>query len=139
MKKNILAMLLLIAPTVFFAQIKNTEIYSVDSYHDRLCPGGTGICSGKVIKDSKVKSTSLVDKTSENKIRITLAKSGFSNRDWEEFQIAKIFSIEKGLNITIDIELLENLQLPLHQNRVVAKDYPVTFERENAFFEIELE
>lgn len=120
------------------AQISSTQIYINDSYQDRLCPGGTGFCPKTIIKENNEKTSATITRTDDNKLKITLEKSGFSIKEWTDFQAAKIFTIDKGATIKIDGDLLMKLRCTPDANTIVEKDYPVTFERDKAVFEIEL-
>ena len=139
MLRTILFASLLLVTAMGSAQIRNTEIYINDSYQDRLCPGGTGFCPKTVIKENKDKTTAVITKTADNKLKITLEKSGFSTKEWADFQVAKIFTVDKGATIKIDSYLLLKLYFNPDANKIVEKDYAVTFERDTATFEIELE
>ncbi len=121
------------------AQIRNTEIYINDSYQDRLCPGGTGFCPKTVIKENKDKTAAIIRKTADNKLKITLERSGFSTKEWDELLLTKLFPVDIGSNIKIDSDLLIKLHFNTDANKIVEKDYPVIFERDSATFEIELE
>lgn len=139
MLRTILYTSLLLVTAMGSAQIRNTEIYINDSYQHRLCPGGTGFCPKAVIKENKERTTAIIAKTADNKLKITLEKSGFSTKEWADFQVAKIFTVDKGATIKIDSDLLLKLYFNPDANKIVEKDYAVTFERDTATFEIELE
>jgi hypothetical protein len=139
MLRFILYTSLLLVTAMGSAQIRNTEIYINDSYQDRLCPGGTGFCPKTVIKENKDKTAAIIAKTADNKLKITLEKSGFSTKEWDALLITKLFPVDKGSNIKIDSDLLLKLHFNTDANKIVEKDYPVIFERDSATFEIELE
>lgn len=139
MLRTILYTSLLFLSAIGSAQIRSTETYINDSYQDRLCPGGTGFCAKTVIKENKDKTTAIIGKTTDNKLKITLEKSGFQTKEWDALLLTKVFPFDIGSNIKIDNDLLLKLRFNPDANKIVEKDYAVTFERDTATFEIELE
>ena len=123
------------------AQNSITEIYANFSGHNRDCKGGLGMCGepDKPIKESHEKTTTLISKTADNKLKITLEKSGFSTKEWDALLITKLFPVDKGSSIKIDSDLLIKFHFNTDANKIVEKDYPVISERDSATFEIELE
>ena len=133
---------LLLLTTLGSAQKNSiTEIYANFSGHNRDCKGGLGICGqpDKPINESHEKTTTLISKTADSKLKITLEKSGFSTKEWDALLLTKLFPVDIGSNIKIDRDLLIKLHFNTVANKIVEKDYPVLFERDSATFEIELE
>lgn len=141
MLRTILFASLLLLTTMGSAQNSITEIYANFSGHNRDCKGGLGMCGepDKPIKESHEKTTTLISKTADNKLKITLEKSGFSTKEWDALLLTKVFPFDIGSNIKIDNDLLLKLRFNPDANKIVEKDYAVTFERDTATFEIELE
>ncbi|WP_432672488.1 hypothetical protein [Flavobacterium sp. SM2513] len=142
MLRIIIYMSLLLITTTGSAQNSITEIYVDLDGHNRSCFGGTGMCNpdrDQPIKESHEKTNTLISKTTDNKLKITLEKLGFTTKEWNELQLTKVFPVDIGSNIKIDSDLLRKLRFDPDANTIVEKDYPVKFERDTATFEIELE
>ena len=63
MVKIIIMVMLMLVSFVSIAQSENRITYTVDSYHNRSCLGGTGTCPEIEIESSTEKTTASVAKT----------------------------------------------------------------------------
>ncbi len=132
-----MAMLMLL-PLLTIAQTEGKIIYIEDANHLKDCKGGTGRCLGSVFEQSNERTTAAVTKISKNQLEVTLDKTGFSAKEWEEMLTNKVFPIDDDSNITIDGELLRTLAIETKYNTIKAKNYSVTLKSENAIFILEL-
>lgn len=119
------------------AQTENRIIYTVDSYHNRDCRGGTGTCSETKMVSSTEKTTASIAKAEKNKVQLSLDKAGFSSKDWEELVGSKTFPINDE-NIKVDIELLRLLAIDPEFNTIKQGVYRVTVLEDKALIIFEL-
>lgn len=129
--------MLLLLPLVSNAQSENRITYTIDSYHNRDCRGGTGACSEIKIANSTEKTTASVVKIGKNKLQLSLDKIGFSSKDWEELVSIKTFPIDDD-RIEVDGELLRFLTIDPKFNGIKKGLYPVTFLGDKAIVILEL-
>lgn len=130
--------MLMLLPFITIAQTEGKATYIIDSYHNRDCFGGSGICRESEIIGSKEKTTASATKISDNQLEVKLEKTGFTLKEWEEMLINKVFPIDDDSNITIDKELLISLAFETKYNTIKPKNYSVTVKNENAIFILEL-
>jgi hypothetical protein len=89
-------------------------------------------------KSFQRKTTASLTKIAKNQLEVTLDKTGFSAKEWEEMLIHKVFSIDYESNITIDAELLRNLDMETKYNTIKPNNYSVTVKENQAKFILEL-
>lgn len=131
-----MAMLILL-PMFTIAQTENKTTYIVNIGHNNNCRGGFGICRESEIIGSKETTTTSVSKISENQLEVTLEKTSFTSKEWEEMLTNKVFPIDDD-SITIDEELLRTLKIEAKYNTIKPNNYSVIVKNEKAIFTLEL-
>ncbi|WP_396177685.1 hypothetical protein [Flavobacterium sp.] len=137
MLKIIIVAMLMLVPLVATAQSENRITYTVDSYHNRGCLGGTGTCPETKIESSTEKTTAFVAKTGKSNLQLSLEKAGFTAKDWEELLDTKTFLIDDE-SVKVDRELLRLLAIDPKFNSIKRGLYPVTFLEDKAIVVFEL-
>lgn len=138
--KTIILALLLVMPTITIAQTQEKTVsINTESYHNRNCIGGTGVCSESTIAISNEKTTATAQKAGQNTMQITLEKQGFTTKEWEELVATKNFPVDKDSAVKIDEKLLKELSIDTKYNTIKPSRYLVTFKDDKAYFTLELE
>jgi hypothetical protein len=136
LKIIIMAMLMLLS-LVTSAQTENRITYTVDSYHNRDCRGGTGSCPENKIVSSTEKTTASVAKVEKNKLQLSLDKAGFKAKEWEELLGSKTFPVDDD-SIKVDGDLLRLLAIDPKFNSIKKGLYPVAIIEDKATIVFEL-
>lgn len=134
--KTLILTLLFVMPYITIAQ---TSVFTeAESYHNRNCLGGTGFCSGATIIGSNEKTTASVQKMSSSSLQVTLDKSGFTAKEWEDIVTTKIFPIDSETSVKIEAKTLEQLGINPIYTVIKPNNYTVTINRDTAVFVLEL-
>jgi hypothetical protein len=138
MLKTIIMAMLMLLPMFTIAQTESKTIYIIDSYHNRSCFGGNGICSESTIEFSKEKTTASVSLISNTQLKVELIREGFTSKDWEILQTEKVFPVDNNSNIRLGKSILNELVMGSKFNIIKPNNYPVLIKEDKAIFIIEL-